>query len=156
MPLATRLRDAIEESGLSQRKVARELSSRTGSTFESERRQIAKYLASENIPRPRRARLLSEILGKPNDYFIDPAEAQMRSIDQLRKLVALIDELEAAVTEHNSTVTGRLGAVEATVAKQGANMTKALNGVARRLARVEEVLLRLEHLQDPPIRRANH
>lgn len=165
MPLAARLRQAIEEAGISQRELARRIAGADSDPrrIENERRQLQKYLEGKHSPAPERAALLAELLDKPADYFIDPAAAPTRVIDQVRDLVTKIDELRAFAEERlpeEAAAAGPLGALLAalamTVDRQGKEMTKALRAVARRLEEVEDGLARLEPPQDQPSRRANH
>jgi transcriptional regulator with XRE-family HTH domain len=155
-PLAERLRDAIKERDLSQRELARLLAGPDAEPrrVENERRQIAKYLAGQHAPSIERARVLAELLDKPADYFIDPAEARTRLADQLVGLVGLVEELREIVKERfpeedegvgdldARSVGRRLAALEAQVEGQGKAMTKALRGVTRQLLKVEEALER--------------
>lgn len=98
-PLATRLRQALQEKGYSQRQLAKLIAAETGLKEEHERRQLLRHLAAENTPDDDRARLYARLLDKPDDYFIDDRPARAQLVDQIHGMVALIDDLRAVVEE---------------------------------------------------------
>ena len=83
---------------MSVRRLAKLLSEHDGSqTWDSWKRTLNRYLDDDaekpTVPSPETARLLSEILGEPADYFVRP---QARTTERDR-LLARIVELEEEV-----------------------------------------------------------
>jgi transcriptional regulator with XRE-family HTH domain len=157
VPLATRLRQALEEQGLSQRELARRVIARTDGAaadpkrVENERRQIGRYLAGTHRPEPVRARLYAELLGQPENYFIDETPVRLQLAEQISTLAYLVGVLTSTVETRLGELEGddlpvralarTLEAVEETLSKQGAAMTEALQAVESRLERVEAAMV---------------
>lgn len=159
LPLPDRLRQAIEEAGISQRELARRIIARLDDTdqpdprrVENERRQLAKYLAGQHAPERTRAELLSQLLEKPVGYFVERDEVRLRLIDQIRGLADGLDDLTALVMERLPeedeegdagdvrAIARRLGALEATVAEQGEAQIKALKALTAGIRKLERQL----------------
>lgn len=154
-PLSERLRLALDEAGLSNRKLARLMAGPDASTqeVENERRKLQRYLADDGAPQRSTALRMAELLGKPPDYFIDArplkeelarqiAELRMVILEAIRLGQEQAEAVEVAGVEQDLVL--RLEALEGTVAKSGKETATALRGVARRLGRIEEALGRPE------------
>jgi len=150
-PLAARLRQAIEDAGISQRELARRVVARIApdaseTRVENERRQILKYLAGKHAPEPERADLYAELLGKPPGYFTEP-EARRLMIDQLGDIVVGIDTilaiLEARLPERMlrpieaaEAVVRQLDAGERLPAEELAHLADQMDETSRLCARL--------------------
>lgn len=66
-----------------------------------------------------------------------------------------LGEPEAKASEEGRRVSDRLAALEVQIESQGKAMTKALNGVTRRLSAIEEALAQQGRPPGPPTRRAS-
>lgn len=96
--VAQRLRKAIDESPLSQRKLGKLLAERRSIDAESARRSIGKWLSGEQ-PTISRAngRVLEELLGKPPGYLASsPSPARLSAVET--KTADLEDRLRQAET----------------------------------------------------------
>jgi HAMP domain-containing protein len=141
---------------MSQRQLARALAGDDAADrqVENMRRQIARYMNDESAPEPERAALISSLLGKPADFFVDAIVPRARVADELRRLAGDFEALRLAIeaaaaaegaASGDRSIGRRLESLEAQVEHQGKEMTKALRGATRRLARIEELL-------EPPAR----
>lgn len=99
--LGERLRAAIADAGVSQRELARRVAGPGADErrVENERRQIGKYLAGQHAPAPARARLLEEILGKPEGYLLGPNGKPRRVADQVGEVYDLLAEVSEMIEE---------------------------------------------------------
>lgn len=107
-PLRHVLRQALDEIGISVYEAARRLNALNGSrTRDSWERSLRRYLAEKNpqIPNRTTARLLSEVFGKPADYFVRPQrresiqEERDRLVEERDDLLRRLEEAERRAGE---------------------------------------------------------
>lgn len=133
---ADRLRTALQTAGMSQRGLARALAGSRADDrrVENERRQIARYLAGENVPTLPKSKRIAAILGGAPDEYTHSADERRQRALQLRELASLVDELRKFVEDE---VDRRLAALEAKVAAERRRGEREQRGVVARLAALE-------------------
>jgi transcriptional regulator with XRE-family HTH domain len=108
-PLALRLREARERSGLTQDQVAREL----GAT----RQQIINWEKGRNVPRPERRRQLEAVYGLQAGA-LEPLEVLDEEILLLRQVLETVERLLALHERRASSPGGGSGGHAEQVAKE--------------------------------------
>ena len=95
--VAARLRDALAEAGMSQYRLARIMEPYDP---EAVRIKIHRWYHGKHHPREDSARRLSEIFGKPPDYFVTPPRIPGPLISaQLAEVVQKVAELNDRVAD---------------------------------------------------------
>lgn len=142
--VATAIDAAVKATGWSNRELARRMSGPAATTREIEnlRRQIIRWRNGENAPDDANAARLADALGQPAGAFVSTAESRARglaaisqAVGHLQGLVDQVDDLMARAAEQGTatpvSVERRLQALEAVVAEQGKQMTRALRALAK-------------------------
>lgn len=130
--IAERLREALNGT-MSQRELARRMASDEGSSPESERRQILKYLSGEHAPTVERAERMAAILGVPADSFVDSRPERVVVADYLREIASTVDSLSRLVEnrEEAGAPSGDVGRLERHLARLARTVALLAKGQAQ-------------------------
>jgi len=120
---------------MSQRGLARALAGKDAGDreVENERRQIARYIAGENVPTPAKSRRMAAIVGGSPDAYTQSPDERRRRAAQLREIAALVDGVSRLLEEREA----RLEALEAEVAAEKKERRLDLEAITLRLADLE-------------------
>lgn len=120
---------------MSQRALARALAGQdaTDRQVENERRQIARYLADENVPTLAKSRRIAAVLGGADDDYTASADERRTRADDLRAIAATLDELSRLVEdrEEDEASAGDVGRIERRLERLAAAIAEVAYGQAQ-------------------------